>query len=165
MHYFKFEVLNFLLVGMAECVTLTILALVILKQDIKNRIPTIFLISIIVSLIVFAFRSANLIVGLHTAFATLTLALLISHFFKTTKLQSLIASIICMLNLLWTEFLVFLLYKYIFSIDINELAQIKYHWFISNWLHIIILALLAFLINKFTWYQKSAFFIKPSKEI
>ncbi len=164
MFTFNFEFLNFFLIGIPECFALSILALAILKQGYKNKIPTIFLISCIVAFVVFLIRSANLNVGLHTAFATLTLALLISHFFKTYKLQSLVASIICMVSLFGTEFLIFTLYKYFFSIDANDTVQINYHWLIINWLHIILLALLTFLINKSTWYQQSAFFIKPSKE-
>lgn len=161
----KFELTNFFLIGLPECFTLTMLALAILKQEFKNKIPTIILISFIVAFGVLAFRSANLNIGLHTTFATLTLALLVSYFFKTSKLQSLIASIICLLNLSFVEYLVFFLYKYVLSMDINDIAQIKYHWFISNWLHIIALAFVAFLINQSAWYQQSAFFIKPSKEI
>lgn len=165
MNFFNFEFVNFVLIGIPECLTLTTLTLVILKQEIKNKVPTIILISFILAFGVLIFRSVNSFIGLHTAFATLIMALLVSVFFKTTKLQSLVASIICMINLSFVEYLLFLLLKYVFSMIIKNSPQFNYHWVIVNWLHIIVLALLAFLINKSAWYQKSAFFIKPSKEI
>ncbi|MCL2338118.1 MAG: hypothetical protein FWC60_11960 [Firmicutes bacterium] len=153
-----FEAANFFLIGLPECIILTILTLILLKQNIKNKAMLITLIGFIMALVVLIFRSANLNIGLHTTFAVLTLALLTSHFFKTSKLQSLVASIICMISLFLAEFLIFVFYKYLFVINVNNPVNINYSWVIYNWLHIMLLALLALLIKKSNWYQQSTFF-------
>lgn len=148
----KAELLNSIMLGLPECIALTTLVLVILKQ--KFKWAKIVLISFIVSLTVVIFRIADLNTGLHTAFAIISLALLVNYFFKVSKLKSLVATLISMLLLFLAEYLVFLIYKYVFTIDIGELAQNRLYWYLSSWPHTILLVILCFILMRIFKHQK-----------
>lgn len=147
---------SFITIGIPECVAITLLALTLLRQSYHWR--RVLQISILLAIAVFACRfliHPYGVPGMHTAMATLILALLISLFYQTPKHLTLAVSIICLAFITLCELLIYQAFAILFSLEISALANQKLLWLIVNWLHIIAAALIAFWLSKTKWYMKS----------
>lgn len=146
------EILNFFIIGVPESIVLTVFTIIILRLRIEWN-KTIY-ISLFIALTVLLFRILMLGTGIHTAVAVITMALLVAHFYRVTKLNALIASVICFIFLNILEFTGFSIYKFCLGFDINDLAQNRWHWIITAWVKIIVVAITAFLLTKSSWYRR-----------
>ncbi|MBF7081507.1 hypothetical protein IT084_00735 [Desulfallas sp. Bu1-1] len=151
------DLLVFLItIGIPECISMAMVLVAALRLEFRWK--KILQISIILSLIIFIVRltvvKAIITPGIHSAIAVLTLALLVAYFYQTSKLLSLTTSIIVMFLLGTLETFTFKLSETIFQHDLHDLVQNKLIWIFTNWLHIILLAVIAFLITRTNWYRR-----------
>ncbi len=137
---------SYFLKGIPECVALTMLTISILK--LKNVWKKILITGLAVATIVLIVRTVLLSTGLHTALAILSMALLVSFFFKVPKLNSIVASTISMIVLCICEFSVFYFFKTFWGMDINDLAQNHLLWVLNSWICTFIIVLTSILIQK-----------------
>jgi len=144
------ELFNLLTIGLPEGIVMALLTVTLLR--IKYKWSIIVAIGAITSTIVLIFRLQLLITGIHTAAAIIIMALLVAHFFKVPKLASLIATVVGLLFLNIFELFGFVVIKYIFEMDIKDLAQNMFYWIIFAWIKIILLCLTALVISRSDWY-------------
>lgn len=136
-----------------ECISLTFFITVILRLSIDWK--KILIIGAAVAFLVLVFRLLILNTGLHTAAAIITLALLVTYFYKVPKLESLIASTIGMLFLITVELISFTFFKLTYNLDINQLAQNKLLWNLSMWLNIVVIFIISYIISRTKWYRQN----------
>lgn len=134
-----------------ECISLTFFIIVTLRLTVDWK--KIIIIGTTVAFLVLVFRLLILNTGLHTAAAIITLALLVTYFYKVPKLESLIASIIGMLFLIIVELTSFTFFKLAYNLDIHQLAQNKLLWNLSLWLNIVFIFLISYIISRTKWYR------------
>lgn len=144
------QIINFITVGIPECIALTCLTLVLLK--LKINWPRVFIIAMVMSITVLLFRLVAMNVGIHTAMAIIAMAVLVSHLFPVSKLSSMIASTIAVLYLMLCELIVFMFYKLVLSIDIKELINNSLYWTLALWPQIFLILAATFLITHTAWY-------------
>lgn len=160
MSNFTNELVNFIFIGLPECITLTVICLLLLRFELKW--PKILLISTTLALVVLVFRSLLLDTSIHTSIAIITLALLISYFYKSAKLPCMITSLISMLMLTLSETPLFCIYNIIFSVDIKDLAQNRLLWILSAWLKCLLYMLIGLTISRINWYRIKKFYLNYS---
>ncbi len=144
---------NFFTIGIPECTALTMLMLALLrKQFIWKKI---LLTAVLLAAGVLACRlvvQSIGVPGIHTAMATLLLALLVAYFFHVPKHKALAASVFCLVFLLSCEVVVYKLFNQLFALNIKELAQNRLYWLVNGWLPIAAIALAAVVITRTGWY-------------
>lgn len=146
----------FITIGIPECLGLAMLMVALLRLRFrwKKILQTGILLATIVLMIRLATVKTIAVPGIHSAIAALALALLVAHFYQISKLKSLTASVIAMFLLNVFEMFTFKLAEHFFHHGIQALDQNKLIWILTNWLHIVLLFLVAFCITRTNWYRR-----------
>ena len=146
---------NVILIGIPECIALTMLVLAFLQLPlIWKKIITVAITQTIIVLS-FRFASSGLeLPGLHTTAAIVALGLLVSFFWRVPKLKSLTCSVIAIIFLVALEMLYYNLFQMFLAETIEQIAQSEIYWVLSSWLDTLTIIFAAVLIMKSQWYQK-----------
>ncbi|MFA7466833.1 MAG: hypothetical protein WCY82_01025 [Desulfotomaculaceae bacterium] len=146
------ELFSFLIFGLPEGIVIALLTITLLR--IKYKWSIVLFIGALTATVVLVFRLQLFITGIHTAAAIIVMALLVAHFFKIPKLTSMIASVVGLLILNIFELFGFVVIKYVFAMDINDLAQNMFYWVIFAWVKIILVCLTVLVISRTDWYLR-----------
>ncbi|SFQ98208.1 hypothetical protein [Desulfoscipio geothermicus] len=148
--------LNFIIIGIPECIVLTMLVLALLRVD-YAKIWQIIAVGTSMAAAVLIIRltvQSTGIPGIHTAAAILTMAILVARYYRVSKVLSSVASIVAMILLLLTEIFCYNLFIKIFGMDVTSLAQHRLYWTLTSWLHIVCLIIITAVITRTKWYQQ-----------
>lgn len=147
---------NFFIIGIPECIALTMLVLALLRVNYaKTRqiITTGVILAAAVLIVRLTVQSIG-IPGIHTVAAVLTLAILVARYYQVSKVLSTVASMVAMILLLLTEILSYNLFIKILGMDVTSLAQHRIYWILTSWLHIVCLIIITAVITRTGWYQQ-----------
>jgi thiol:disulfide interchange protein len=157
-------VVNFFIIGIPECIVLTMLVLALLRVNYAKtwQIITTGVILAAAVLIVRLIVPGTGMPGIHTAAAMLTLAMLVAHFYRISKEKSLIVSIFAIFLTALSELPTYSLIAKILHINVISLTQHRLYWIFTNWLHIACLAIITAVITRTGWYQQKK---NPNKSL
>ncbi|WP_027364405.1 hypothetical protein [Desulfotruncus alcoholivorax] len=160
------SLINLVFVGIPECIALTMLMLAFLQLPLIWKKTFLVGITQAITVIVFRMVSNSLeLPGLHTAAAVITSGLLVSAFWRASRLKALTCSIIAIVLLSILEILYYHLLEILFTVNLDQIVQSKLYWVLGGWLHITTLSLAALLIMKTQWYKKGLHKYTPFNHI